>query len=158
MRSLAAQNRAGWKLGKHMKQSRNRNIVLIIIVLIFVIVLPCLFVYKQYQLNVISKSSNTHNPEATLSQLENDPHAGKKIYQYYCKTCHAAQPVVNVGAPIIGDAKSWAPYLSKNIDNLVLQVDQGIGNMPARGGCFECSDEQLKQAIIYMLPKEHVKG
>jgi cytochrome c5 len=25
--------------------------------------------------------------------------------------------------------------------------------MPARGGCFECSDEQLRQAMLYLREK-----
>jgi len=37
------------------------------------------------------------------------------------------------------------------MDTLLKMTIQGVGAMPARGGCFECSDGQLKEAIIYML-------
>jgi len=37
---------------------------------------------------------------------------------------------------------------------LLEHTSEGFGAMPARGGCFECTDEQLELAILAMLPKK----
>ena len=42
----------------------------------------------------------------------------------------------------------------KSIDGLFKHTDEGFNAMPARGGCFECSDRQLKLAIAAMLPQK----
>jgi cytochrome c5 len=37
------------------------------------------------------------------------------------------------------------------LDILLNITVNGVGAMPARGGCFECSDEQLRTTIRYIL-------
>jgi len=31
---------------------------------------------------------------------------------------------------------------------MLQRTDEGIGFMPARGGCFECTDQQLLLAVL----------
>ena len=75
----------------------------------------------------------------------------KKIFQGYCGHCHSEEPIIPLGAPRIGDKKLWAALDKQGIDKLLKSTENGFGRMPARGGCFECSDAQLKQAIQYIL-------
>ncbi len=96
--------------------------------------------------------TNRHHPEEFIKSIQNDPQAGKKIYQQFCSTCHDKNPSIDLGAPLIGVQHDWEPRMKKGIDGLLAVTTVGLNQMPPRGGCFECSDAQLKAAIIYMLP------
>ena len=56
-----------------------------------------------------------------------------------------------LGAPKIGSGE-WAARLdAKGLDTLVSNAINGIGAMPARGTCSDCSDEEIKASIEYMI-------
>lgn len=95
--------------------------------------------------------TSSHHPQEFVQGLKDDPHAGEKIYQQFCSNCHAQKPIIPVGAPAIGDEKAWVKRLSKGQKTLLENTLNGYGVMPARGGCFECSDEQIQMAINYIL-------
>lgn len=101
--------------------------------------------------------TNRHHPEQFIQSIQNDPEAGKKIYQQFCSTCHAQKPSINLGAPRIGVMADWQDRMKKGLDGLLNVTTVGINQMPPRGGCFECSDAELKQAIVYMLPVDKKK-
>jgi cytochrome c5 len=90
-----------------------------------------------------------HYPTTFVDQLKGDPQAGLKIYKQYCVSCHAKNPVLNLNAPLVGDKTEWR--LRTRRKNLLQRTLHGVGAMPARGGCFECSDAQIQAAIDYML-------
>lgn len=92
-----------------------------------------------------------HNPISFVAQIKNDPKAGEKIVHEFCGACHSKEPAIQVGAPRMGVPREWAPYKKLPMKQLLENTKRGLGAMPARGGCFECSDEQLQQAIDYML-------
>lgn len=92
-----------------------------------------------------------HYPMTFVKHLEGKPHQGKLIYQAYCASCHAPHPSIPLSAPLLGDKAAWAPYQKIGLENLLKMAAHGNGGMPARGGCFECSDEYLKKAIQYIL-------
>lgn len=76
---------------------------------------------------------------------------GKAIYTKYCVLCHGSGLA---GAPKFGDATDWNVRLdARTIDELLSTAQKGLNAMPAKGSCNECSDEDLKAAITYMLPK-----
>ena len=76
-------------------------------------------------------------------------HPGKTVYERYCFSCHAAGVA---GAPKTGDADMWAPRLAQGKEQLLRSTIDGMTpGMPARGLCFDCSDEDLRAAIDYML-------
>lgn len=76
---------------------------------------------------------------------------GKDIYEHFCITCH--QDGV-AGAPKFHDEKDWKPRLTgKKVDDLVASAIKGLNAMPSQGTCTTCSNEDLKAAIDYMIPK-----
>lgn len=77
-----------------------------------------------------------------------DHSAGIEIYTKNCKVCHASG--IN-GAPILGNNKMWGPRSTQPIETLVEHASSGFGLMPAKGGNDSLTDQQLEQAISYML-------
>lgn len=73
---------------------------------------------------------------------------GKALYQNYCAGCHANG---GGGAPVYGDAASWTPVLKKGMDTVYNNAIKGIDGMPPKGTCLSCSDQDIKQAVDYML-------
>jgi len=69
------------------------------------------------------------------------------VYERACFLCHAR---AGSGAPLVGDAAAWAPRLSKGRDALVAQVKQGLGGMPPRGLCPDCTDADFAALIAFM--------
>lgn len=96
--------------------------------------------------------SETHHPQDFLQSIQGSKEEGKKIYEHFCVNCHALKPLIALGAPAIGVKKEWSDRLKKGMEAIFKNSSEGINAMPARGGCFECSDEQLKLAIEYLLP------
>ena len=79
-------------------------------------------------------------------------HPGKAIYDDYCFSCHT--PGLN-GAPRIGDEEVWTARLAQGRGALLQSTIEGIQPaMPPRGICFDCSDEELGEAIDYMVNYE----
>jgi cytochrome c5 len=72
---------------------------------------------------------------------------GQQVVEAQCSKCHAAGVG---GAPKIGDQKAWLPRVRKGIDYLVHSAIHGHGGMPARGGLSNLTDNEIRNAIIYM--------
>lgn len=107
------------------------------------------FTYAEEQPPVIKSG---HHPEAFIASIQNDPNAGQKVYEQFCSTCHAQDPSIEIGAPHFRVSKDWKKRMDKGLQGLLTVTIAGLNQMPPRGGCFECSDQLLKEAIIYMLP------
>lgn len=74
---------------------------------------------------------------------------GKQVYDYACKTCHDR---TTQGAPLPDDDIEWGLRASKGIKVLMRHVKEGYkGLMPEKGGCQNCSDEELRAGIMYLL-------
>jgi len=105
--------------------------------------------------NQIPTIETFHSPAIFVKQLTGDPLAGKKIFQEFCRSCHADQPLIDVPAPRLHDKKAWQLKRKVGEDALLAITINGVGLMPARGGCFECSDEQLRETIRYILKENN---
>lgn len=68
-------------------------------------------------------------------------------YNKTCVVCHAAGAA---NAPKTGVAADWQPRMGKGMDALVQSVDKGMGAMPPKGMCFDCSADDFKALIEYM--------
>ena len=77
-----------------------------------------------------------------------DPAAGEAVYNKSCKMCHGTGMM---NAPKVGDSAAWKTRIEKGEAALLDSALKGIGKMPARGGCSSCSDDDLQNAIAYMM-------
>jgi len=78
--------------------------------------------------------------------------SGQAVFEASCANCHDSFiGGFFSGAPAIGDKDDWADLVPKGIDGLTGTTIAGIGEMAARGGCAECSDEEIRAAVGYIL-------
>ncbi|NKB47662.1 MAG: cytochrome c5 family protein [Legionellales bacterium] len=96
-------------------------------------------------------SGAAHRPLDQLSQVQDSEQPGELIYQQYCALCHDPNPQIPLGAPRLGMAEDWQTRDLSDREALFERMDNGMGAMPPRGGCFECSDELLQAAIDYLI-------
>jgi cytochrome c5 len=115
-------------------------------------ILPLLILTSTINVTKASQQHQFHHPEAFIKKVSGKKDAGKKIYKQFCAMCHANNPLINLGAPTIRVKKDWIERMKQGIDKMLVKIDSGLNAMPPRGGCFECSDDDLKAAIVYMLP------
>lgn len=81
-----------------------------------------------------------------------DGPTGEETYNKLCLSCHASGLS---GAPKIGSAEDWAPRKAKGLDALVASTITGVPPaMPARGLCFDCSDDQLRATVAWMIEQQ----
>ena len=101
----------------------------------------------QVQLATQDTSSTTESAQTkSINQA-----AGQATYEQYCSICHRDGLA---GAPKFRVKEDWQPRLDKqSLDELVVSAIKGINAMPMKGTCMQCSDEEIKNAIQYMLPQ-----
>jgi cytochrome c5 len=64
--------------------------------------------------------------------------------------CHSAGIA---GAPKVGDQVAWAGRISKGMDALYDSGINGVAGtgMIAGGGCADCSDDEIRLAVDFMV-------
>ncbi|MBU1190528.1 MAG: cytochrome c5 family protein [Gammaproteobacteria bacterium] len=82
------------------------------------------------------------------------PRSGAEVYNAVCMACHGTGAA---GAPKVGDKAAWAPRHAQGIDTLNSNAINGIRAMPPKGTCGDCSDDELKGAVAYMLNESGFK-
>lgn len=98
-----------------------------------------------------------HHPSEFVKQLKGKKDQGQKVYASFCSNCHNKKPLINLGAPRIGVKADWESRLKQSSSEMMKKVMEGVGAMPAMGGCFECDDNMLTSAVLFMLPHETKK-
>ncbi len=83
-----------------------------------------------------------------VASIQGGMRSGKEVYDTACTTCHA---IALAGAPKFGDRVSWGERANEDLDHLVETVTNGLGGMPPMGMCMDCSQEELTDAVQYML-------
>ena len=90
-------------------------------------------------------------PAATASS---GPRDGETVFKGACFACHDTGAA---GAPKRGDKAAWEPRIAQGIATLKKHAIEGFtgksGMMPPRGTCATCSDEEIENAIHYMIDK-----
>jgi cytochrome c5 len=76
------------------------------------------------------------------------PMTGKQVYQNVCSACHGAGVL---GAPKFGNKTSWAPHVAKGLATLKKHALHGFKQMPAKGGNPALSDQEVINALEYMV-------
>ncbi|MGQ9424858.1 c-type cytochrome [Gilvimarinus sp. F26214L] len=71
-----------------------------------------------------------------------------EIYQSKCSSCHNSGVG---GAPKLGDAAAWEPRIAKGMDVLFENAWNGFNAMPPRGICMDCSEQEIRETVEYMV-------
>ncbi len=81
---------------------------------------------------------------------------GEQVYVYRCAGCHAK---TTQGAPMPSDDIEWGLRSRQGMKVLMQHTINGYKQllMPPRGGCENCSDKELKAAVLYMLGESGIK-
>lgn len=87
---------------------------------------------------------------APAAAASSGPRSGEDVYNSACMACHSTGAA---GAPKLGSADDWAPRIAKGIDALHSSGVNGVAGtgMMAKGGCMNCSDEEIFAAVDYMV-------
>lgn len=94
---------------------------------------------------------NTTTAQAdTAAATEQAPRTGEQVYQQFCSTCHKTG-VAN--APKFADKAAWEPRIARGKDVLYQSAMNGVAGtaMTPKGSCMNCSDDELKAAVDYMV-------
>ncbi len=99
--------------------------------------------------------TKTKTEKTYVANIEN----GKKVYNKVCIACHMTGVA---GAPALKDKTRWEEIAAKGMKQLHHDAINGFtgkhGVMPARGSCTDCSDQDLYDAVAYMLKTAGVKA
>jgi len=74
--------------------------------------------------------------------------SGEEIYKASCATCHASGLA---GAPVLGDAAGWKDRVANGNETLFQNAIKGFNAMPPMGMCTDCSEDEIKATVNYML-------
>jgi cytochrome c5 len=87
---------------------------------------------------------------AAVAVASDGPRSGEEVYKASCGLCHDSGVA---GAPKYGDAAGWADRLAKGTDALYASGINGVPGtgMMAKGGCMNCTDEEINAAVDHML-------
>lgn len=94
------------------------------------------------------KSETPPKPSSSTSGSGGGSGPGKDIYEKYCTGCHTTGAG---GAPKLGDSAVWAPRIKQGMNLLYKNAINGIGGMPPKGTCVSCTDQEIQQAVQYMV-------
>lgn len=77
---------------------------------------------------------------------------GEEVYFQVCRICHQHG---RASAPKVGSAGNWFNRIvsAGSINTLYERTINGFNNMPALGGCVNCTDNDVRSAVNYMLFK-----
>ncbi|GAB5497720.1 MAG: hypothetical protein PsegKO_00310 [Pseudohongiellaceae bacterium] len=90
-------------------------------------------------------AASQSSTEVAAASSDIDPQA---VYNRNCMACHMTGAA---GAPKLDDDAAWDERLEKGMDAVMANVYNGIGAMPARGLCMDCSDADLRAVVDYMI-------
>ena len=111
---------------------------------------------QQTQIQQTQKQQPTHQTTVTPNSLPSKnqkilkPLSGRRVYKRVCMACHTLDVW---GAPKLGDRDAWAGRIAKGKEALYYSALNGLNNMPPRGYCQFCTDNELKSAVDYMVEK-----
>ena len=81
--------------------------------------------------------------------------AGEQIYQSACFACHMTGVAE---APKLDDPAAWEPRLAQGMAGLLQSSINGKGAMPPKGGFAQLTEDDLRNAIGFMLDKAGVSA
>ena len=94
---------------------------------------------RVYRLYRDTTSADLEQPEARN---------GATVFRTVCASCHAADLP---GIPQVKDSAAWVERLRSGRQTLYRNTIDGIGAMPPKGLCDNCSEEEVRAAVDYLL-------
>ena len=91
---------------------------------------------------------DTSTQVASVEIVETAVRSGEEIYNSKCAGCHTSGVM---GSPKFASLEDWAPRVGLGLEKLTLSAIAGKGGMPAKGTCMDCSDNDIKITVQYML-------
>jgi cytochrome c5 len=91
---------------------------------------------------------DTSTQVASAEIVETAERSGEEIYNSKCAGCHTSGVM---GSPKFASLEDWAPRLGLGLEKLTLSAIAGKGGMPAKGTCMDCTDNDIKITVQYML-------
>ena len=87
-------------------------------------------------------------PEPVITAM-----TGPQVYNSACIACHSAGVG---GAPVVGEVAQWTDRIAQGIDMLYDHSINGFDGdamapMPAKGGRADLSDQEVRDAVDYMV-------
>jgi cytochrome c5 len=76
--------------------------------------------------------------------------SGEEVYKTKCFVCHMTGAA---GAPKIDDKAAWAPRVATGPEALFNSVQNGKNAMPPKGTCMDCSTDELRKAVEYIISR-----
>lgn len=116
----------------------------LLIVMILSITKP---IRKFFLLTIIFASGCGNRPDLSGFDLAK----GKQIYSNICIACHLAG--MSSAAPKIGNRRDWAERINQGMETLFEHSLNGFNDMPPRGGKPNLSNQEVKDAVAYMVSK-----
>jgi len=105
------------------------------------------------------ESNKTTGNSTVKKELTANVENGKVVYNKVCIACHMTGVA---GAPSLKDKDRWTEIAKKGMKQLHQDAINGFtgehGVMPPRGTCTDCSDQDLYDAIAYMLKQAGVSA
>lgn len=104
---------------------------------------------KENLLSIIDYLKSIQSPTSPIpTQALKTISLGKTIYDLHCSVCHNSG--MN-GAPKLTSYQNWNPLIQSGVDKLYSIAINGNSSMPVKGGCANCSNEDIKAAVDYMI-------
>jgi len=91
---------------------------------------------------------DSSNMVASAESTETAERSGEEIYNSKCAGCHTSGVM---GAPKYASLADWSSRIDLGLENLTASAIAGKGGMPARGTCMDCTDNEIKVTVQYML-------
>ena len=101
----------------------------------------------------VTKPTKRRVPFELLVRARSPPH--RLLARRGCWVAGAPNAPGVAGAPKLGDAAQWAERIAQGMDVLVRHAIEGYqgssGFMPAKGARLDLSDEEVADAVDYMV-------
>lgn len=105
---------------------------------------------NHYEGNPSDANGNAAAPQKVA--MSDAATAGKAVYDKACQACHNMGVA---GAPKVGDVAGWTDRIKQGMatlnDHAINGYQGANGVMPAKGGNMSLSDDEVKNAVAYMV-------
>ena len=91
---------------------------------------------------------DTSNMVASTESNESTERSGEEIYNSKCAGCHTSGVM---DAPKYASLEDWSTRIDLGLEKLTLSAIAGKGGMPPRGACMDCTDNEIKDTVQYIL-------